>query len=1110
MDRLTDFGQIAIYNRLLGKARVPDNVDSPSDCIYGQQTYYALIDDDVQIPIMIGSSLHLESHPRDNPLKINGYFIIDGVCKSVSSMYMLDGVSYTKDRTYLSTGESINILETGEYKIKCKKNKKNWVFPVNYKDILEYSIDKEKLKSHFDLIVKRKDYRNLGKIIENEGDLISLCRMFETWIGIREEMEKRWRLVTSGELIHDMACRREDIIQCFRVHTWPVKNIRDVHSVSEDMKHYNIVGDIEAIRRITTPTQRENMRLDDRLVKIYNKNKLCPVQTSDGDHCGTIMYLTENAIIKDSVTDEFNPPPIDNNNGVSKHVFIDGKYKGLLKIDIDGVKRREGDIHFDEKVAMIWTRAGRVVPGDKILSHATSYIPFYNSNPAVRSMFSSSMIKQAITHDSRIKDGLFNDTSFLISGEQPKTGRVFPYPAGHNLVIAIMPWFGFNIEDAIVISEDTALRYSSEKYTVYRQRLKKIYNEKIINKKVKAGDFVSEKQALFTVYRPSEMVTIEEVVCNVSGKVSMVVDGDDSYIVKISHRKKLEVGDKMTSRHGQKGVVSLIVPSSLMPEYYDEEESKWKAIDLIMNPHAFPSRMTMGQLKEINSNSGRNVLEDPYEYKVRIPVESTSRYSHLPLKAEDPLSLQSKDKWIDVKHQIIVGTCYYMALRHQVFSKVQYRNTGEVDKTTKQAISGKARKGGLRFGQMERDILVGAGMWKVLGELWSIDKVYTYVCTECGLMQTCPDEGELCKLCPGKAEKTQCNQSLLICVGLLRGMGRDIRWFVSKMEYSIIEIGEQMINNFQKIDKDDLWFGETDPLETRVWNNKSDDVIFVLPMCLRSKYIQTLYSRMCSSKNMKSMIIDECEKMLTGKNGVYHTLVEGHRVNHCLRSVIVPNPLLATDTIETPLGSDIGSSYGIFNRQPSLSVKSMMLVRLKQGMNKTISFNPLLCSAFNADFDGDEMCIFGLNSEEAIEEAKQKLPPIETPTQDYIISSSRYSSFTSLCTQATNNDLLSLQSKDNLLKLTLDGLTSNRKGIELMITSGSKGKEFNYKHMFERIGEVTVSNTIVGEIKSCYWTGLSSEEWYYQAMAAREAAASIGVNTPYTGALQRTCNLNII
>nr|CAA38625.1 unnamed protein product [Lachancea kluyveri]prf//1712308F ORF 6 [Lachancea kluyveri] len=978
----TDYGQIKIYETLFEDLDVSTIKNTPIECIEMKLSYCGIYNNR-ELPIMVGSKFDL----HDNILGIKGYFIIDGICKSVNNIKMTERISFSKDRAYLTDNSKIEIKDMFNYVIKKDNKSRKWSLPINWRDIIKYSSNKKELEDHLSLIYTKSD-----KVIKNEIDLMIICYMFECWLGIKKESVHPWRLITPGELIYDIINKGEDVVKCFRTNTWKVKYINNVNSVSEDMKHYNIVGDIESIRRITIPTQRENTNMENRMVKLEDKYKICPVQTSDGALCGTVYYLC-----KDSKVTNTPQKVIEKEEG-NYHTFLNSVYIGKTSIEYINKHKDNGDIHKINDIYYIFNRYGRVIKSNSIVSYTASLIPYRKNNPPIRSMFSCSMMKQAISGENIYSKNLLNTKSLIFGG------------LGHDIVVAIMPWYGYNIEDAIVINKKTASKFRSRKCRIYREN-----NCKIIGIYVKKNQYIIKGQLLYKTYNPELVKTIEFIYSDQDGTIDELKHSEKYIKLVIIKERDLEVGDKMTSRHGQKGVVSLILNNNEMPYYY--EKNMKKEIDLLINPHAFPSRMTMGQIKEMGNN----------EKEVYV-----------------------NNKKLDNK--ILVGRCFYMALRHQVDDKIQYRNSGNIDIINKQPVSGKKNNGGLRFGQMERDILIGLGAWNTLKELWSIDKTNIYVCPKSGKINP-----KCCKI------KRESHQYFKICLSYMRALGHDI--LIKNNKYSIIEFDPSDLKKTTT-----LKFGDLDPLDIRIYRK-----IVVLPLCLRSTYLNKLYTKHLD--NTKE-IEKEIKKLLKSKKGAYHKLVEGHRVDHCIRSVIVPDPTLDIYTVKIPLGANISTSYGILNRQPSLNVDSMKIVKLIQGKNKTISFNPLLCKSFNADFDGDEMNIYGIKNEESIQELKQKLIVKEDKTQDYILG------------------------KEIINK----GLTANRQGIKLMIEKGSKGKEFNYTHMFEKIGQVTINENIKTYIDQPYNGEIKDDDWYILSMAARQSAASIGVNTPITGYLESVCN----
>jgi hypothetical protein len=1011
----TSFGQIDIYNKLFDSPSIRFPLHSPSECIHGKLSYYA-IDNNKRIPVMIGSKLH--KHINDNPLGINGYFIIDGLCKSVSSMYVYDKVIFTKDRAYLSDGSRISIISMGHYESYYQGKKSRWYLPLNYINIAHYSIRSEQMKIHLDIVAKHTDTNNFQSALPLH-DILVLCYMFEEYLGIRDVYVPIKRLITAGELIKDAIDLNLDVMKFFRTHTWTVKNIQNIHSVSEDMKHYSIIGDIETIRRVTYPTVREITRMKDRYIQDYDKYKFCPVQTSDGALCGTIMYLTKGATV--TMKGKYTIIP-----GNEYMLFINGKYTSMCQ----DVHHEECTVIRHHHAIMIWTDYGRIIEGNSTVSITVDYIPYRLHNPAIRSMFTSSMIKQAITNDPKIRNGWFHDTKYLIKGEQPLVGKHFPVCSGWNLITAIMPYYGYNIEDAIVIRETVAKKYTTINVHIYHSELKTKF-DKIIKTYVEIGDHVNKNDILFKAYHPSEMTTIENVRTITSGIIDDIYFHKQCYSIKIIHEKQLEVGDKMSSRHGQKGIISLIVKDEDMPHYYINKT--WQPIDIIMNPHTFPTRKTMGQIIEMGNKL----------YTVRI-----------------------KDKII--KNPIIVGPCFYMALRHQVNDKIQFRNNGSIDPISFQAVSGKSKQGGLRFGHMERDILLAAGAHQELIEIYKIDTIQISCCDKCGIIA----HHYQLSICPHKRYTHTAHQHLILCLSLLRANGHDIRYYPKTNKYEIIDYNIQETPKIEHAGE--LSFGMTNFLDIRHYDN-----VPILPAILRNNYLESMYKRMFN-RNKHDDIFKELRKMLTSKKvGIYHQYVEGHRVNHCVRSVIIPAPHLPIDTIELPIGCDIGKPYGLLNRQPSISEQSIMNVKLIIGKNKTIGINPQLCEAFNADFDGDEMCVYGLD------QPCNKLPIISHPTQDY-------------------------KHNKSLEELTHEGFTCNKEGIKYMIDIGAKGIETDYKHIYEKIGDVIVNGKVIGHINNSYMKGLTEDEWYIQSKAGREGASSIGINTPFIGELNAICNRTMI
>jgi len=349
------------------------------------------------------------------------------------------------------------------------------------------------------------------------------------------------------------------------------------------------------------------------------------------------------------------------------------------------------------------------------------------------------------------------------------------YPHGANAVVAVISYTGYDMEDAMIINKgsyDRGFGYGAvyktleidlnerersgnqpmvfsnwkSKNPMASQTEEGQYCESLdIDGLPRVGSWVAEDEPLYcaldrltqrhiiTRHKESEKACIETV--RALGK-----SGNDGTFSKASitlrFPRKPVIGDKFSSRHGQKGVMSILWPQQDMP--FTESGM---TPDVIINPHAFPSRMTIGMLIESmagKAGSLHGFFQDatPFQFHEKnraidyfgeqLRAAGYHYYGSEPLYSGISGTVMHAD--------IFIGVVYYQRLRHMVADKAQVRATGRINQLTRQPVKGRKRQGGIRFGEMERDSFISHGVSFLLHDrlMNSSDRHIAYICRTCG------------------------------------------------------------------------------------------------------------------------------------------------------------------------------------------------------------------------------------------------------------------------------------------------------------------------------------------------------------------------------------------
>ncbi|MDQ4012122.1 MAG: DNA-directed RNA polymerase subunit B [Thermoproteota archaeon] len=444
-----------------------------------------------------------------------------------------------------------------------------------------------------------------------------------------------------------------------------------------------------------------------------------------------------------------------------------------------------------------------------ILGVGASIIPYPEHNQSPRNTYESAMAKQSLGFSTPLMNAsTYVRQHFMLYPQTPTVSTkaisllgLDDRPTGQNCIVAVLPFEGYNIEDAIVFNKSSVERGLGRTffYRVYEAEAKQYpggmkdsfelpesdtnirgyrgekayrlleHDGAIMHESVVTGGDIligrtspprfMEEYKEFEVkgpyrrdtsigVRPSENGVVDTVIMTQS------VEGGKMYKIRVRDMRVPEIGDKFASRHGQKGVIGMLVNQEDLP--YSESGV---VPDIMINPHAFPSRMTVGQFMESLGGKAASLRGTIVDGSAFLGEKFESIKGIL---EKHGFKHSGKETMYDGRTgkkfpaDVYMGVVYYQKLHHMVADKIHSRARGQVQMLTKQPTEGRARGGGLRFGEMERDCLIAYGASMMLKDrlLEESDKAEINVCERCGLLAyyDVKQRRFICRVCGEKSK----------------------------------------------------------------------------------------------------------------------------------------------------------------------------------------------------------------------------------------------------------------------------------------------------------------------------------------------------------------------
>ena len=412
-----------------------------------------------------------------------------------------------------------------------------------------------------------------------------------------------------------------------------------------------------------------------------------------------------------------------------------------------------------------------------------SCIPFPDSNQSPRNTYQSAMGKQAIGMYVTNYDNRMDKTAYvltypmrpLVETRIMNIIKLNNIPSGQQVIVAIASHSGYNQEDSLLFNKgsiDRGLFLATIFHTEKDEDKKLLGTEEIRckpdktkTKNIKFGNY--DKLTSQGIMKENSLIEDRDIII---GKVIPIKENkndftksvkfsdgsvsyrtqEESYVdknyietngdgynfckVRIRNVRKPVIGDKFSSRHGQKGTIGNIIPEEDMPFTANGLKP-----DIIINPHAIPSRMTIAQLKE--TLLGKVLLEmglfgDGTSFGDFEISTIINKLNELGYESKGNELMYNALTGEQLTMNIFIGPAFYQRLKHMVNDKQHSRSIGPMVNLTRQPAEGRSRDGGLRFGEMERDCMISHGTSRFTkGRIYDASDAFSvFVCNKCGLI----------------------------------------------------------------------------------------------------------------------------------------------------------------------------------------------------------------------------------------------------------------------------------------------------------------------------------------------------------------------------------------